>query len=59
VPYTPEWAEEQCDVPAQRVREVADEFAAHACVGQSIEIEGERLPFRPVTVMLGKTVNNG
>ncbi len=57
--YTPEWAERECDVPAATIRRVADEYLAHACVGQTIEIEGVTLPFRPVAVMLGKTVNNG
>jgi phenylacetyl-CoA:acceptor oxidoreductase len=58
-PYTPEWAERECDVPAATIRRIADEYLAHASVGQTIEIEGVRLPFRPVAVMLGKTVNNG
>jgi phenylacetyl-CoA:acceptor oxidoreductase len=57
--YTPEWAEEQSDVPADRIRTVADEFITNACVGQTIEVEGEEMPFRPVAVLLGKTVNNG
>ncbi|MBT4115923.1 MAG: molybdopterin-dependent oxidoreductase [Rhodospirillaceae bacterium] len=58
-PYDPEWAAAECDVPADRIRSVADEFIANACVGETIEIEGETLPFRPVAVLLGKTVNNG
>ncbi|HEY8554114.1 MAG TPA: molybdopterin-dependent oxidoreductase [Burkholderiales bacterium] len=58
-PYTPEWAERECEVPAATIRQVADEYLAHACVGQTIEIEGRTLPFRPVAVMLGKTVTNG
>ena len=57
--FTPEWAEAQCDVPAERIRRVADEYLAHAMVGETIEIEGKELPFRPVAVMLGKGVNNG
>lgn len=57
--YTPEWAEVQCDVPAERIRSVADEFLAHACVGETIEVEGVELPYRPVAVMLGKGVSNG
>ncbi|MFN0304229.1 MAG: molybdopterin-dependent oxidoreductase [Burkholderiales bacterium] len=57
--YTPEWAAGECDVPAATIRKIADEYLAHACVGQSIEIEGMTLPFRPVAVMLGKSVNNG
>jgi phenylacetyl-CoA:acceptor oxidoreductase len=57
--YTPEWAQGECDVPAQRIRSVADEYLAHACVGETIEIEGQTLPYRPVAVMLGKGVSNG
>ena len=57
--FTPEWAEGECDVPAERIRRVADEYLAHAMVGETIEIEGKTLPFRPVAVMLGKGVNNG
>ena len=57
--FTPEWAEGECDVPAERIRRVAEEYLAHACVGETIEIEGKTLPLRPVAVMLGKGVNNG
>ena len=58
-PYTPEWAERLCEVPATTIRKIAHEFIAHAHVGETIEIEGKRLPYRPVAVSLGKTVNNG
>src|SRR6202521_1493787 len=58
-PYSPEWAERICEVPAATIRRIAFEFIAHARVGEPIEIEGMRLPFRPVAVSLGKTVNNG
>ena len=57
--YTPDWAEAECDVPAETIRRVGDEFVAHARVGEMIEIEGEMLPLRPVGVALGKSVNNG
>ena len=57
--YTPEWAEGESDVPAERIRSVGDEFLANACVGQTIEVEGEEMPYRPVAVLLGKSVNNG
>ena len=56
---TPEWAAQECDVSPESIRKVADEFVAHACVGATIEIEGEILPHRPVGIMLGKGVNNG
>jgi phenylacetyl-CoA:acceptor oxidoreductase len=58
-PYTPEWAAEECDVSAETIRRIADEFVAHARVGATIEIEGETLPHRPVGIMLGKGINNG
>ena len=57
--FAPEWAEAECDVPASKIRQIADEYVAHACIGETIEIEGVEMPFRPVAVMLGKGVNNG
>jgi phenylacetyl-CoA:acceptor oxidoreductase len=57
--YSPEWAAPICDVPAAAIRNVANEFLAHAHVGETIEIEGVTLPYRPVAISLGKTVNNG
>ena len=48
-----------CDVPAATIRRIANEFLAQACVGETVEIEGKTLPFRPVAITLGKTVNNG
>ena len=41
------------------MRRIANEYLAEACVGQSITIDGQVLPYRPVAVSLGKTVNNG
>jgi len=58
-PYPPEWAATVCDVPAATIRRVALEYLGAACVGQTIVIDGRTLPFRPVAVTLGKTVNNG
>ncbi|MDP6564681.1 MAG: molybdopterin-dependent oxidoreductase [Alphaproteobacteria bacterium] len=57
--YTPEWAEAECDVPAETMRRIGDEFVGHARVGATTEIEGETLPLRPVGVALGKSINNG
>ncbi len=57
--YTPEWAAKICDVPAKTIRRLANEYLDHARIGETIEIEGRTLPFRPVSVVLGKTVNNG
>ncbi len=58
-PYSPEWAAPICEVPAATIRRLAAEYLDNACVGETIEIDGEVLPFRPVAVTLGKTVNNG
>ncbi len=58
-PYSPEWAEKVCDVPAERIRRIANEFVDHAHIGETIDIDGMQMPFRPVAVTLGKTVNNG
>ncbi|HEY4638244.1 MAG TPA: molybdopterin dinucleotide binding domain-containing protein, partial [Burkholderiales bacterium] len=58
-PNTPEWAQDICDVPAARIRRIANEYLDAARVGQTIEIEGKTLPYRPVAVSLGKTVTNG
>jgi phenylacetyl-CoA:acceptor oxidoreductase len=57
--FTPEWAEAICEAPAATMRRLAKDFLDHACVGRTIEIDGETLPYRPVAVILGKTVNNG
>lgn len=56
---TPEWAATISDVPAATTRRVANEFLAAAKIGQSHNVQGRELPFRPVAVMLGKSVNNG
>jgi phenylacetyl-CoA:acceptor oxidoreductase len=58
-PYTPEWASAICDVPAANMRRIANEYLAHAHIGETLVIDGKTLPFRPVAVALGKTVNNG
>jgi len=57
--YSPEWAQSICDVPAETIRRIANEYLDHARVGETIEIEGVVLPLRPVSISLGKTVNNG
>ena len=57
--HSPEWAEPICDVPAATIRRIANEFLNHARVGETIQIEGVTLPLRPVSISLGKTVNNG
>ena len=57
--YNPEWASRICEVPAETIRRIAHEIVDNAHIGQTIEICGEKLPYRPVAFVLGKTVNNG
>ena len=57
--YTPEWAETICDVKAETIRRIGNEYLAAAGIGETIEIDGKTLPLRPVAVTLGKSVNNG
>ncbi|MEM3072424.1 MAG: molybdopterin-dependent oxidoreductase [Candidatus Bathyarchaeia archaeon] len=57
--YTPEYAEKVCEIPKGTVRDVTKEFLENACVGMMVEVNGEKLPYRPVAIELGKTVNNG
>ncbi|MBT7950063.1 MAG: molybdopterin-dependent oxidoreductase [Gammaproteobacteria bacterium] len=57
--YTPEWAASVCGVEAELIKRIAVEFLQHACIGETIEIDGITMPKRPVAIVLGKTVNNG
>lgn len=57
--YTPLWAGRICDIDHKVIRRVALEFLDHAHVGETVEVDGRTMPFRPVAVVLGKTVNNG
>jgi phenylacetyl-CoA:acceptor oxidoreductase len=57
--YSADWAETECDVPAETIRRIADEFLSHAQIGATIDIDGRQLPHRPVAIMLGKGINNG
>lgn len=47
---TPEWAEEITTVPAATIRQIAKEFGEAACIGETIDINGVTLPYRPVAV---------
>ena len=58
-PYTPEWAAALADVPAATIRRLGAEYLAHAKVGATVEVDGAVYPYRPVAVLLGKTVTNG
>jgi anaerobic selenocysteine-containing dehydrogenase len=51
-PYTPEWAEKICTVPAATIRRVVKEYFAAAQIGSTITIDGFVFPFRPVGIMV-------
>jgi phenylacetyl-CoA:acceptor oxidoreductase len=57
--HTPEWAAGISEVAAATIRRIANEYLSHARIGETMEIAGRTLPWRPVAVMLGKSVNNG
>ncbi|MFQ5837869.1 MAG: molybdopterin-dependent oxidoreductase [Thermoplasmata archaeon] len=49
--YTPEWAAGICDIPAEKIRQVALELGENAMIGSTIIVDGQELPYRPVSVM--------
>jgi anaerobic selenocysteine-containing dehydrogenase len=49
--YTPEWASGISTVSASTIRRIATEFIEQARIGSSIEIEGVKLPYRPVAAI--------
>lgn len=58
-PHNPAWAAKICDIPEDTIRRISGEYLNHARIGETIEIDGRTLPYRPVAITLGKTVNNG
>lgn len=49
--FTPERAEEISEVPAATIRRIAKEFAEEARIGETINVEGFELPYRPVATL--------
>jgi len=48
--YTPEWASKVASVPAGTLRRVAKEMVENARIGSTIDVEGVKLPYRPVAI---------
>lgn len=48
--YTPEYQESITTVPAATIRQIAKELGEAACFGETKEIDGVTLPYRPVCV---------
>ena len=57
--YSADWASKICDVSASSIRRLAKEFVETASVGSVTTVEGVEMPWRPVAILLGKTVANG
>ena len=49
--YTPSWADTQCGLPAGTVKKIAGELFSAAKIGSFITIDGQKLPYRPVSMM--------
>ena len=60
--YTPEECEKISGVPAETIKRISKEYAEAACIGQTINIDGDDLPLRPVATLCIRssgTHNNG
>ena len=49
--YTPEYAAQITDVPAEQIVELARQLARDAHVGETVEVDGFELAYRPVAVI--------
>ncbi|MBI2184092.1 MAG: molybdopterin-dependent oxidoreductase [Thaumarchaeota archaeon] len=49
--YSPEKVSEITTIPAETTRRISKELAEAACIGQTITIQGKKLPYRPVSVV--------
>ncbi|MBI2850539.1 MAG: molybdopterin-dependent oxidoreductase [Chloroflexi bacterium] len=52
--YTPEMASKVSSIPAETIHRIATEFATEARVGSTINIDGQTLPYRPVSAIIFK-----
>jgi len=48
--YSPEWASPLTTIPSDTIRRLAREFGEAAQIGSTIDIEGQRLPYRPAAL---------
>ncbi|MBI2185203.1 MAG: molybdopterin-dependent oxidoreductase [Thaumarchaeota archaeon] len=49
--YTPEFTSEATSIPVETIRRTAKEIGEAACIGQTITIDGVKMPYRPVSVV--------
>ena len=52
--YTPEWASEECDIPAAQIRKIGDEFLSQACIGKPSRSMERYSPTGPSPFCWGK-----
>ena len=48
--YTPAYAEQISTVPAATISRLAKEFGEAACIGETVEVDGLTVPYRPAAV---------
>ncbi len=53
-PYTAEWQETISTIPAAKVREIAADLIKYAHIGETVTIEGAKIPYRPVSIQYEK-----
>ncbi len=49
--YTPEWAADLTGLSANQISKVAADLGKNAMIGETIEVDGMTLPYRPVAIM--------
>jgi len=54
--YTPEMVSEITTIPSNTVRRIAKEFGEAARIGETVNIEGTEIPYRPVAISTYKGV---
>lgn len=52
--YTPEWQEDLTTVPAATLRRISQEFVEAARIGDTINLDGVTLPYRPAAIGIGR-----
>lgn len=56
--FNADWASTKCGIPASTIRRIATELVDNACIGQTIVIDGEEMPYRPACVFVGRGITN-
>ena len=52
--YTAEWQETISTIPAAKVREIAADLIKYAHIGETVTIDGVKIPYRPVSIQYEK-----